>query len=487
MTAVLPMLTLFRFWPLLASLCGLFSPNSSALPSPTGAASQGTDQQPIELAARYQDVYVTYEELDELLLARHAESKLGRDTRLFMLKLRVVEDLAIELGVSTDAAEIQKMIDEVEKGVQASGSARDIEEFLRLQGVSRAEFLKSLRLAVLQTKLARLGLGIPPGDPVTGEQQEMWLDSKIAERGLEEFPAPWSDNIVLRNGNVTLTRDEFLPFLRKRLADTQLVDLMDGILRVKRMRARMPDLDPDVFTRAVDSEIENRRREVAKDPKYKGLGYEQLLASQGILFDSWRQDPNVVKAALARLWVQRSHDEESLRGVYENERSYFDSEYGEALEAYVLFLRAAEFPNQLIRRDHSKAELELLEIAQTLHSREEFFQAVSSHSEDRASRERKGYLGWVTRTGSSGPSAARGALFGALDGGTLKPTDPADSLTRMVGPVRTETGVLLLWAGDRRPKPSWTAMMLHVHKTLRQRFIDEAVDEAQVITYLQPE
>lgn len=458
-----------------------------ALTQVSWAAAQNAPKQPIELAARYKDVYVTFDELDDLVTSRYGESKLGRDTRVFMLKMRVVDAIAKEVGIATDPVEIQAMLKDVERGIQQSGSARNIDEYLAVQGVSRAEFLESLRLAALHAKLARRGLGIPPDDPITGEQQELWLDSSIAERGLEEFPAPWDDNIVLRNGNVTLTRDAYIPFLRSRLDEQQLTELMDAILRVKRMKARMPDLDPKVLKEAIEQEIENRRQEVAKDPKYKGLDYGQLLASQGILFATWHRDPNVVQAVLARLWVQRNHDEASLRAVYENERQFFDAEFGEALEAYVLFLRATDLPNELIKRTHNQAEIELLEIAQGIKSREDFFAAVDLHSEDSTSRERKGYLGWVTRTGTKGPSPAREALFSALDTGIFQPTDPAESVRRLVGPVRTRSGVLLLWAGDRRPQPAWTTMMLQVHKTLRQRFVDEAVEGAQVITFLQPE
>ena len=452
-----------------------------------GTKVQRADQAPIELAARYKDAFVLFPELDELVLSRYAESKLGRETRLFMLKMRVIASIGRELGVEPSAEEIQTMLSSIERDVKASGAAADIDDYLARQGVSKAEFLESLRLAVLQTQLSRRGLGIPENQPVTAEQQEMWLETQIAERGLEEFPAPWNDGLVLRNGDVELRKDEFITFLRGRVDPDELRECLYELLRVKRMKKRMPDVDPKVFDQAVESEIENRRIEVQTDPKYQGISYDQLLASQGILYSNWHRDPNVVQAALARLWVQRSYNEEALREVYENERAYFDAEYGEALEARVLFLRAAKFPNELIPRDYEKAENELNVMAQGIRSLAEFEAAVELHSEDNNSRKRKGYLGWVTRTGTSGPSPAREAMFGALDSGKYKPSDPENSTTRLVGPVRTTSGVLLLWIGQRRPKPSWNSMIVYVHKTLRQRFTDEAVDPLQVTTFLDDE
>ena len=426
---------------------------------------------------------MTFGEFDELVLSRHAESKLGRETRLFMLKMGVVESVGRAQGVSVSGSEVQAMLDNVEKGVVASGAARDMDDYLAQKGVSREQFLKSLRLGVLQTKLARRDLGIPPGEPCSGEQQEMWLNAKIDERGLEELPPPWEGGVVLRCGDVEVQREPFITFLRDRLDPEDVRQGLLELLRVKRMKARMPDLDPETLERALDDEIENRRIEVQSDPKYKGISYDQLLQSQGILLSRWREDPNIVVAALARLWVQRKYTEENLREVYETERGFFDAQFGEALEASVIFLRATDRPNELIKLDYEAAEMELLRLAEGIGSKEAFEAAVELYSEDRKSKQRKGYLGWVTRTGNAGPSPARTALFAALDSGEYKPSDPADSLTRLIGPVRTDAGVLLLWVGQRRPKPAWSTMVVHVHKVLRQRFVDEAVDEAQLITF----
>jgi hypothetical protein len=475
-------------------LISLLAPLLSA-PLALGAALQSGAQTrpipnsgaPIELAARYRDAYILFPELDALLLARYAESKLGRETRLFMLKLRVVDSIGREFGLLADSGEIQTMLDSIERDLRQNGVARDLDDYLDQQSVTREQFLESLRLAILQTKLSRRALGIPPDQPVSAEQQEMWLEAQIAERGLEEFPAPWEDGLVLRNGDVTLRREEFITFLRGRVERDELRNCLYDLVRVKRMKARMPDLDPEVLERAIDSEIENRRIEVQSDPKYQGISYEQLLTSQGILYSRWREDPNIVQAALARLWVQRTYSEEALREIYESERAFFDAQFGEALEARVLFLRATDLPNELIPRSYDAAEAELVELARGIRARADFEARVELKSEDRNSKKRKGYLGWVTRTGTSGPSPARSALFAALDSGEYKPSDPENSLTRLVGPVRTEAGVLLLWVGQRRPTPAWSTMVVHVHKVLRQRFVDEAMVPEQVITYLDSE
>lgn len=452
--------------------------------APRLQAQEPTGPTPPTWAARYQGDTVSFAELDSLLLGRHALSKTGRETLLFLLKLRVIDALATERGVSASPGDIQALLDEIETGVVSAGEARNLDEYLTREGVDRAEFEESLRLSVLQRELARRDLGIPPGGEVSGEQQEVWLEAQISERGLVEEEAPWSGGLVLSCGDITLTRDEFLAYLRTRLDRGEVREALLDLLRVKRMRARMPDLNEEAFARAVQEEIQGRRNEVMSDPQYQGIPYEQLLESQGILWATWPEDPAVQQAALARLWVERKYDEEALRQVYEDEREFFDERYGEAVEAWVIYLRGAEFGNELVR-SFAEAEELLAAVRAAVTSKADFLQRVQLISEDKASREREGYLGWITRP--TRPSPTREALFGALDSGRFKPAAPENALSRLVGPVRTQSGALLLWLGGRRPAPAWSSMVVHVARELRQRFIDDSVDARAVETYLDPQ
>lgn len=440
-----------------------------------------------EVAARYRDSTITFEELDHLILGRFALSKVGRETRLFMLKRRLIETIAREQGVTAGDEAVTALMKEVEKGVVAAGQARDLGEYLRDQGVSLEEFRENLRLAVLHQLLTKRSLGIPEDQPVSGEQQEMWIESEISRRQLEEIPAPWEDGVVLSCGGVELGREEFLRFLRHRIDPEELRTGLINLLRVERMRARMPDLTDKALHAAVEEEIRGRQNEVAADPRYKGISYEQLLASQGILMDFWPDDPEILKSALARLWIERSYDEGALRAKYEDERELFDGKYGEAVETWVLFIRATDRPNELIPRDFEAAEKELYELSRKITSKNDFQAQLSRHSEDRASREKQGYLGWVTRQAQEGPNQARDAIFRALDAGTYQPLAPENATSRLIGPIRTKSGVVLLWLGQRRPVPAWTSMVVYVQRELRRRFAVGALEVGEVWTFLDRE
>jgi hypothetical protein len=54
----------------------------------------------------------------------------------------------------------------------------------------------------------------------------------------------------------------------------------------------------------------------------------------------------------------------------------------------------------------------------------------------------------------------------------------------LIGPVRSQGGVMLAWVGERRASPAWDVMASYVHRELRKRFMDEALKSSEVTTFL---
>ncbi len=323
--------------------------------------------------ARAGETTLSWEEVDRLLLDRHALSESGREALLHLIKSRLLDVLARETGLEVAESTIDERVTELERELRMDPRfPRGLADMLAGEGMSMATFRDFLRLAVVQETLARRALGIPSEQPITGEQQEMWLESVIAERGLEELPDPWDDGVVCRLGELTITRAEFLVHLRSR---TDAGDIRDGcyqLLLRKRIRARMPDLSPAALKRAVEAEILRRKNKVRADPRYQGVDYERLLAAQGIRVDAWAEDPSVQIAALARLWVERSFSADDMKRVYADEREYFDGLFGEAVETWIVFLNAVKFENDLQQRSFDEAHRQLLEAGEAIATRAEF-------------------------------------------------------------------------------------------------------------------
>ncbi len=433
-------------------------------------------------AARAGETTVSWQEFDRLLLTRHAMSQLGRDALMHLLKSKLLAELERESGIKIDTSRIEARIEELQRQLELAGEAGGIEAMLQSQGMTLATFRDFMRLALVQEELARRGLGIPEDRPITGEQQEMWLEGEMQKRGLTEGKPPWSEGPVVSCGKATVYLPEFLVHLRTQLDPEDSREICYQVLLEKRLRARLPDLSSAALDAAVKAEISRREAEVRADPRYKGVAYEQLLSARGIMMDHWPEDPSVRVAALAQLWVERRYDEESLREVYLAERELFDGLYGEGIESWVLFLQAGAFKNDLIKRSFTEAEKELEGLVAKVGSLEEFQALVGKHSEDPKTKEEAGAVGFVTRGGRQLPKVVRDRIFLALDRKTFDPSGTPDSKSRLLGPVRMPHGVVILWLGERRPTPVWDTMMFYVHAELRKRFITSSLERDTIVT-----
>ena len=419
------------------------------------------------------------EELDKLLLLRHARSPRGREILQHLLEGRLVDAISKEQGLVASEVEISERIKVLEEQIIASRQAKGLNEYLSKSGVNPAVFKEYMRLAILQEKLTQISLGIEDGGNVTGEQQTAWLDSEIEQRGLQE---PWEntppkDGVILNCPPVQLKTAEFLAHLRAQLSPDELRENCYHLLLARRIRARMPDLAPRKLETAIEKEVQRRRLVAESDPAYSGVDFERLLASQGLTLESLKRDPSVMIAALSGLYIDEVHSEDGLRAAYNTERAYFDGYYGEALGVRAILLQASLFPNEFIPRTFEAAEKELVQVMNLVSSEDDFIAIAKELSEAKGVLS-KGALHWMPKLGKQIGADLLGEAFSRWGGRPELPTSPPE---RLLGPRRTPKGYAILWVSARKPAPAWDAMAVYVRQDLRKRFIEEVLKPSDVI------
>jgi hypothetical protein len=430
-----------------------------------------------EVAARALDTSITWKDLDVLLIRRRAMSKDGREALHHLAESKLLEVLGKENGIVLKDAELELQIKELSRQALTSGDKEGLQGFLKKGRLTREEFEHLLRLAYVEKVLTRRALGLGDDKDVTGEQQRLWMDDALAERAFEEFPPPWKDGVAAKSASFTIGAPEFVRYLRLRLPPETLREDCYQMLLQKRMLARMPDLAPEKLAQYVQAEIQRRRGETKADPKYKGIPYENLLSSQGILVEHLDEDPMIRIAALARVWVDRKYAPDDLKHVYSDEREYFDGTCGPAVETYMLFVRAAQFKNDLNPRTFPEAVAMLEEMKRRIRTVEEFKALAKEKSEDAQSREAAGALGYLTPLAQKIPPEIKAEITHAI-------ATPASASAEgsLAGPLRVSNGCVLLWFGSRRPAPSWDAMAANVQRELRRRFVDEVLPRSALST-----
>ena len=447
-----------------------------ALPAlPGGKRVQAAGQ----VAARAGEQTLPMEELEELLLLRHAFSEDGRDILRHLVQTRMIDHLGAAGGVRVSQSDINRLWDQLDRDAKQAGVEGGMAAELKRTGMTAEEFRELLRLQILQQILTRRALGLDADARVSGEQMAVWIDAQIQERGLEVLNPPWTDGVVAACGEVRVGVGEFGRLLAEHMGAADVREACFHLLLLRGIDERMPDLSAQARSEAIERELERRRAEVEGDASFKGLSFEALLGAQGMSVDGLRRDPSVAIAALSDLWIGRAYDADGLRRAYEQERSFFEDRYGESLRLHALFLRGAKFKNNWNPRTFEEAEAELNKLKPRLIDQASFVEHVNALSEDARSKAAGGELGWVTRGDEKAPEAIREAAFAYVAAG--KPIPPGGGV--VLGPVRLENGAVLLWLSGRRKSPDWSAMSRSVRQELRRRFLNDVLVQQDVHTF----
>ncbi len=439
--------------------------------SPGGRAAQEASKPAI--AARGKGLAVTSAELERVLLERYGMNEQGRELLELLVRTKLLELLAREAKIEVTDEGIARRWSELDRAARASGQSRGLSSELEERGVSVADFRETLRLQIVLERLARAALGRAEGASVSGDEQEVWLGQEISERGLERPAPPWLDGVVARSGTLEVGAAEFGAFLRKRLPREEVSETAWHLLLLKGIEKRMPDLAPEARERAVEAEMQRRRKR--HEAEFPAITFEQRVGASGRTVELLRMDPSIQIAALTHLWVDRTTGAEGLRETYEAERSYFEGYFGRAVRTHMLFLVAGRFVNELQKRTFEDADLELERIAGRIGNLDDFVALSSELSEEPTVRSSRGDLGWVTRNNPRVPAPIRKAVFEDLERRAALPAGG-----RLLGPVRLDAGSVLLWISENRESPSWEGMSEIVHEELRRRFVEDVMPQAAV-------
>lgn len=417
-------------------------------------------------------------ELDDLLLKRNGLTQDGQRALRELIDLEVLGHLARERGVEISTAQLNARWAQIEAEVIQAGQAENMAQFLEDSGVDRETFREYLRLALIQETLTRQAMGLAEDAAVTAEQQQLWIQSEIEDLGYEGRAPFWEDGIVARIGPLTIQRADFARHLREQIDRKEVRQACYELLLLQKIRQRFPALTQEAIDAVVSEEVAQRKATFEEDPKHQGVDFGQFLATQGLNEEVLRQDPALIAAALSRLWVDRTCDEDCLREVYQAERDLFDGVYGEGAQVFTIRRNAGEVKNELIPRTYAEAEAELESWKPDLKDLAAFQRIAAVRSDEIRARDKGGLLGWVRARTPGVDPVIRDAVATAL----AERQGPVEGT--LIGPLRLQGSVVLVCLGERTAAPTWPVMAENVHRELRRRFMIGEVPPASIETYV---
>lgn len=424
------------------------------------------------MAIRFTGGSVTFEELDTFMALRFAREPIGKDALDFEIRERVLELEAARRGIRVEPAELREALTRVEADIVAQ-ARHSLEEELELKGMDRATFEGIYRTQLLCEKLVRADLGIPRGEGVRREQQELWLSERV--KGTKVVKDNLPPGIVAVVLDSKITKADLGRTIRLKLGRSDVRDAARALAALHIVEARARELEIDVGPEQIRAAIERRRERFAADPRMVGLTFEQLLEARGTSIDELERDRGVRAEALLHEISRRLYSDDEIDRRYDTNRAAYDDRFGEARRVSWILLHASQERNPLIKRTFDDADAELTALAQRASSVAEFARLATLHSTDDTSRQRGGDLGWMHRREPGVEPSILAAVFA-----------PDARVDRALGPVRSSHGSALLWITAQRPAPARAAIRAAIRAELAAEVYRKLVSEARVTTYLDP-
>jgi parvulin-like peptidyl-prolyl isomerase len=371
---------------------------------------------------------------------------------------------AVAKGVMPDRPAIETFWNELQRQLQAAG--RRPQEFPWIRNSSEAELFDLLAVQLAQERLVRAEVGLGADEPVGGEMLKLWLQE---ER--KRVPAV-TDPDALPHGAAARVGDREIPLfelgmLLLRTADDEERDrFVRQVVYLNTIEELCRREGIAVTPSDLDAAIQRRADEAARDSRYRGITFENLLKAEGLTPQSLREQ-RVFRAQilLDKLTATRFPDQ-VLGAELEQTRQQVLDLVGPRRRLGMIFLNALAEPNGIVTRDFDRASKELETARQRLE--QDTFETVARITSEHASSKMKGgEIGWHRRRSEQLPDAVLAAAF-------------ALGVEQVSAPIRAAEGCFLVKVLEVEPVPTDALLLQRLRKRRGDELGERLLREAEV-------
>lgn len=360
--------------------------------------------------------------------------------------------------------EVRRFWAELQAELRAAG--QDPAQFAAVRNTSEAELLRYLAVQMAQERLVRAELGLGPAEKVSGDMLRLWLQEQrkaaVVVTDPDQLPAGAaasvdSDSVPMVELGLLLLRTSDDQECRKFVHQVVYLQSIEALAREHGVDPTPQDLEAAAAARAA---------EAARDPRYRGIGFEQLLKSQGFTVATLVQSRVFRAKVLLQQLAGKLYPDADLRAELQRDRQAVLDLAGPRRRVAMIFVRALDEPNAIVPLDFPRALQKLTEVRERL-QKERFDVVARIESQEPASKAQGGDCGWHVRKSEQLPEVVLASAF-ALPVGEV-------SL-----PLRDRDGCFLVKATDVEPDLGDDQLVLRLREVRAQRLSQQVLDEAKV-------
>lgn len=438
----------------------------SALASTVLTALLAPPQDAGEVLARYQlrgaPAVVTRTDVAYEMAQHMRRRDRGTDAAGMLVDTLLTRREAERLGVMPTEAEARAFWSKLQDQLRAAGHRP--EEFAAVRNSDERQWLADLAVQLAQKRLVRRELSLRSDDEVTGDMLQLWLVEARKRTPVVTDPDRLPAGVAVRVGDSEVPLLELGLLLLRTSEDHERDKMVRQIVYLESLEALAARETVTVTPEDLDAAIARRRQDAQRDPRYRGVSFENLLQAEGLTVPALRELRVFRAQVLLDKLALRLYPDAKLQQELTGQRQQVLDAVGPRRHVGIVLVRALDEPNALITRDFAAAAEHLVAVRERI-AKDGFRATASIESEHGPSKARGGDVGWHRRQSDALPEPLLQAAF-ALAAGEVSM------------PIRGDDGCYLVTVFDVEPVPTDAELIVRLRELrgteLAQRLIDEA-------------
>jgi hypothetical protein len=388
----------------------------------------------------------------------------GQQACSMLVDATLTRQAAVERKVVLTDAEVRAFWEELKGQLRAAGQRP--EDFPAFRNSSMQQWLDYLALQPTQERLVRKDLGLRDDEAVSPDMLRLWMQEERKKRNVVTDPDSLPVGTCARVGNVDLPLVDVGFLLLRTSEDDERDKFVRQVVYLRAIDAVAAKEGVKIDDADLDAAVAERRADAARDPRYQGITFKQILEAEGLTVDALRQLRVFRAQVLLDKLAERLFPDAELTAEIERDRQAVLDLVGPRRRLGVVFVRALDEPNEIVRLTFDEAKKQL-EGVRTRLEVEDFATVARIESEDPATRPQGGDAGWHRRASERLPAPVLAAAW-TLEAGAVSP------------PVRTDEGWWLVKVSEIDPAPGDAQLVERLRSFRAQEFGRQLLEHADI-------
>ena len=388
----------------------------------------------------------------------------GQQACEVMVDTTLARTAAKKQNLMPTEAEVRAFWSELQKQLRAAGQKP--EDFAAVRNTSMAQWFEDLAVQIAQERLVRAELGMRPDEKVSGDMQKLWLQEERKKHRVVTDPDQLPPGTAARIDADDLSIADLGSLLLRTSEDHERDEFVRKIVYLQSLETLARREGVQLTDADLDEAVKRRRYDAARDPRYRGIPFEQMIKSQGFTIAALRELRVFRAQVLLDKIAQRRFPTADLLAELERNRAGVLELVGPRRRLGIVFVRALDVANALVPLDFAAATKHLEGVRQRL-AKETFATVAKIESHDPASKMNGGDAGWHRRRSDKLPEPVLAAAF-ALASGDCS------------APVRAEDGCYLVKVLEVEPMPTDDFLVGELREYRAQQLSKKLLEDADI-------